>query len=358
MAVASGIGNSAMEESMDDPIPLKEAARRFGVSVARLRKAADESRLEVRRLAGSRDRLVCPSEVRRFLADGGKAPVSWQPQRQPLERDGSSGAIARVIAITIPKGGTGKTTTTVNLGAAFAESGKRVLLVDLDPQGSLSLSLGYQPRPHSTTIYEAIADYVDHLQVNLPQAIVPVRPNIDLVPATVLLNLANSKLITARNREYVVRKLLESVRMQYDIILIDTLPYLGVLVDNALYAADEVLIPSQAQYLSTQSIMLIVSTIDDIRKSGGNPHLRVCGILLTQVQDKRVVDRHFRSEIRAVFEEAVPVFQTEIKANTVIQKSQSMSPPQTCLEYAPDSDVANAYRTLAQEVFHATQVLA
>ncbi len=344
---------------MDEPITLQEAANRFGVKVTRLRKAADEGRLDVRRPVGSRDRLVKPSEVRRFLSDGGQArqaagvaPVAGSP-------NGAGERYARVIAIAIPKGGTGKTTTTLNLGAALAEAGHRVLLVDFDPQGSLSLSLGYDPDTEgpATTIYHAIRYYVENIEARLGDVIRPIKPNLDLAPADVVLNVANNELVAARQGELVLRELLATVRSAYDFILIDTLPYLGILVDNALYAADEVIIPTQPQFLSTKSIKLIMRTINVLRKSGATPQLRVAGILLTQLQEQRLVDRHYRDTIRAAASENVPVFRTEIKVNATIQKSQGTHPPQTVLDYDPKSEVANAYRALAQEVLHATQVL-
>ena len=335
---------------MDEVISLTEAAQRYSVKVTRLRKAAEEGRLDVRRIGGSRERFVVPSEVERFLQGGGQAP---KPKMGPAAapRDG----LARVIAVAIPKGGTGKTTTTLNLGAALAEQGKRVLLIDLDPQGSLSLALGVRPSASLPTIYDAIKDYVVNLEAQLETAIVPVRANLDLVPASARLNLANAELVSARRGEDVLRHLLDPIRPLYDIILIDTLPYLGILVENALVAAQEVLIPTQPQYLSSESVTLLYRQINEIRKGGVNPELRISGILITQVQPGRVVDRHYRDEIRAVFDREAGVFQTEIKASSAVQQSQGMSPPQTVLEYAPDGEVAKAYRALAKEMWDATQ---
>jgi chromosome partitioning protein len=333
---------------VDEAVTLREAAARFGVNVDRLRKAAYDGRLEVRRVMGSRERVVLPSEVERFLREGGQAPA---PRIVPLV--GAGTGTARVIAVAIPKGGTGKTTTALNLGAAFAEQGKRVLLVDLDPQGSLTLALGIRVRPGMPTVYSSIVSYLRDYEQRLDQAIIQVRPNLDLAPSNTALNLANGDLINARRREYVLQNLLEPLKSIYDIIVIDTLPYLGILVENALVAAGEVLIPTQAQYLSSESVALIYQQIKDIRRSNLNPDLRVCGILLTQVQPDRLVDRHFREEIRQLFGQEAAVFQTEILADASVQKSQAMAPPQTVLEFAPVGDVANAYRALAREVWNA-----
>jgi chromosome partitioning protein len=342
---------------MDEAIPLQEAANRFGVKVTRLRKAADEGRLEVKRLPGSRDRLVRPSEVRRFLKGGGQGrPTGEARTGNSPTADRQQGVRARVIAVAIPKGGTGKTTTTANLGAALAEMGKRILLIDLDPQGSLTLTLNCRPGHGQLTVYDIISRYVKEYEGDLTEAIVEARPNLDLVPATSRLNLANTELINARQREYVLRQLVTPLRDCYDLILIDTLPYLGILVENALAAADEVLIPTQAQHLSTESIDLITQQVNSIRKSGLNPNLHIGGIVLTQVKENRIVDRHYRDGIRMFYDGTIPVFQTEIRDSADVQKSQAMEPPQTLIEYAPLGNATAAYRALAEEVLHAAAV--
>lgn len=330
---------------MDHALSLREAAQRFGISLARLRKAAEEGRLQVHRVVGSRERVVLPSEVDRFLMARGHGAA---PKIVPLQ--GSGTGLARVIAVAIPKGGTGKTTTTANLAAAFVEQGKRVLMVDFDPQANLTLAFGFKPQELEYTVYEAIETYIRDYTPQLDRAILRTAAGIDLVPARGRLNLSNTSLIMARDREQVLRKLLEPLRPLYDLIVIDTLPYLGILVENALVAAQEVLIPSQAAFLSSESVLLLVNQIRDIHRSGLNPDLRVCGILLTQVKEKRVLDRHFRDQIRQVFGQDTRVFQSEIKAMEYVERAQTLA--QTVLQYSPTSEVAQAYRTLAQEVWH------
>jgi chromosome partitioning protein len=341
---------------MDEPIPLQDAATRFEVRITRLRKAADEGRLAVQRLSGSRERLVRPSEVRRFLKDGGQAKQPTTVAPQPVQQASAADGRARVIAVAIPKGGTGKTTTTANLGAALAAMGQRVLLIDLDPQGSLTITLDRRPTLGQPTVYEVILRYVNDYERTLAEAIVDVRPNLALVPATPRLNRANAQLVSAPRGEYVLRQVIEPLRARYDVILIDTLPYLGILVDNALAAADEVLIPTQAQHLSTESIELIAEQVKTTCRSELNPALRITGILLTQVQENRVVDRGYREGIRSAYAGDIPVFQTVIKYSADVQKSQAMQPPQTILEFAPHSSAALAYRALAEEVLHGAAV--
>ncbi|MCB0078798.1 MAG: AAA family ATPase, partial [Anaerolineales bacterium] len=206
--------------------------------------------------------------------------------------------MARIIAIAVPKGGTGKTTTTINLGAALAETGERVLLVDFDPQGNLTQALGFSPSSLQTTIYEAIREFTTTFDPNLRPTILPTRFGVDIIPASARLNLANDELATAVRREYVLQKLLEPLAGDYDYILIDTLPYLGVLVLNALVAADEVLVPLQPEYLATESVLLLFNQVEMMRRSRLNPELEVTGILLTMVDERTIIHREAVEHVR------------------------------------------------------------
>ncbi len=260
--------------------------------------------------------------------------------------------MARVIAIAVPKGGTGKTTTTINLGAALAEQGQRVLLVDFDPQGNLTQSLGLRPGDLEQTAYTAIKSFLTRFEPQLDAAIVRTSAGLDLVPTSARLNLANDELAVAIQRESVLHKLLAPVRDRYDFILIDTLPYLGVLVINALVAANEVLIPLQAEYLATESIALILEQIQLMRRSGLNEHLAVTGILLTMVDPRTVIHREAIDYARRVFGAQVPVFEAMVKRSIRFPESQSSH--LSILTYDPDGDGAAAYRALAQEVCNGT----
>jgi chromosome partitioning protein len=172
------------------------------------------------------------------------------------------------------------------------------------------------------------------------------------VPTSARLNLANEELAVAMQREFVLQKILAPVAERYDFILIDTLPYLGVLVINALVAANEVLIPLQAEYLATESVSLILDHVQVIRRSGLNPNLAVSGILLTMVDNRTVINREAVKHAHKAFGNTVRVFQTMIKRSVRFPESQAYH--QTILEYEPGGPGAQAYRALAEEVLHGT----
>ena len=259
--------------------------------------------------------------------------------------------MARIIAVAVPKGGTGKTTTTVNLGAALAAQGQRVLLVDFDPQGNLTQALGLRPADLEHTVYSAIKYFLTRYEPQLELAIHPTAAGVDLVPTSARLNLANDELAVAIQREFVLQKLLAPLATRYDVILIDTLPYLGVLVVNALAAAHEVLIPLQAEYLATESVSLMLDQIQVMRRSGLNPNLAITGILLTMTDQRTVISREAIEHARHTFGGRVRVFDTLIKRSVRFPESQASH--QTILQYEPNGEGARAYRALAEEVLRA-----
>jgi chromosome partitioning protein len=329
---------------VEDAIPLQEAARQFGIKADRLRRAAGEGRLEAR-LVGNQW-LVLPSEVERFLREGGR--------RRPLvARSGpvpEGAGMARIIAVAVPKGGTGKTTTTLNLGAALAELGQRVLLIDFDPQGNLTQALGLRPSQLEHTVYSAIKYFLTRYEPQLELAICRTAAGVDLVPTSARLNLANDELAVAMQREFVLQKLLAPLAARYDYILIDTLPYLGVLVVNALAAANEILIPLQAEYLATESVALILDQVQLMRRSGLNPDLAITGILLTMVDQRTIINREAVEYARKTFGQQVRVFDSMIKRSVRFPESQASH--QSILQYDPQGEGARAYRALAAEVLH------
>ena len=326
---------------MEPEVPLKVAAQHFGVKLDRLRRAAWDGRLDARLLGNQY--VVTLAAVERFLAASGRP----QPLSAPA-LSASGDAMARIIAVAVPKGGTGKTTTTLNLGAALSEQGKRVLLVDFDPQGSLTLALGVRAHELEHTIHSAMKYFLATYEPQLELAIQPTSVGVDLVPANIRLNLANSELTVATQGELVLQKLLAPVAARYDAILIDTLPYLGILVVNALVAAQELLIPLEAEYLATESVALMLEQIQFMRRSGLNPNLTVCGILLTQVDSRTVLNRQVVEFTRKEFGSRVPVFETVIKRSVRFPESQSQHVP--ILQYERNGEGARAYRAVAEEV--------
>ncbi len=330
---------------MDNLLPLKDAAQQFGVKLDRLRRAAWDGRLSAR-LVGNQW-LVEPEEVARFLRDGGRRSAS-APVSVAKRGDG----MARIIAVAVPKGGTGKTTTTLNLGAALAAQGQRVLLVDFDPQGNLTQSLGLRPGDLEHTAYTAIKHFLTCFEPQLERAVRSTPVGVDLVPTSARLNLANDELAVAIQREFVLQKLLAPLVSSYDIILIDTLPYLGVLVVNALVAAQEVLVPLQSEYLATESVALMMDQVQLMRRSGLNPELRVLGILLTMVDQRTVIHREAVDYARRVFGNRVPIFEAMVKRSVRFPESQASHT--SILAYDPEGDGARAYRLLAEEVLRGT----
>jgi chromosome partitioning protein len=332
---------------VEEAIPIKDAATQFGVKPDRLRRAAWDGRLNAR-LVGNQW-MVLPSEVARFLSEGARSRVA----ERSTAAETKGAAMARIIAVAVPKGGTGKTTTTLNLGAALVEQGKRVLLIDFDPQGNLTQALGLRPGDVEHTIYSAIKYMLTRFEPQLELAIRPTASGLDLVPASARLNLANDELAVAIQREFVLQKLIAPVAASYDYILIDTLPYLGVLVVNALTAAHEVLIPMQAEYLATESVELILEQVNLMRRSGLNPKLSITGILLTMIDQRTVINREAIEYARRKYGHQVTVFDTMVRRSVRFPESQASH--QTILAYDPQGEGAKAYRALAEEVIRATE---
>ena len=260
--------------------------------------------------------------------------------------------MTRIIAVAIPKGGTGKTTTTINLGAALAERGQRVLLVDFDPSGALTQALGVQA--DGQTIYTAIAAYLTTYDPQLNTVIQRTNAGLDVVPADARLNLANGQLVAVQRGEYALRNLLLPIAARYDIILIDTLPYLGILVDNALTAAQEIILPLQTEFLATLSVDLMIDHVAILRRSDPTAHLRITGILLTYA-DRTVMSRqvaaYTRDELTTGRAVDAPVFKTVIRRSVRFAEAQAMG--KTILEYDSQGEAAQTYRALAQEVLDA-----
>ena len=250
---------------------------------------------------------------------------------------------ARVTAVVNQKGGCGKTTTTFNLGVALQRLGRRVLLVDLDPQAALSVSAGIPIAHITTSIYQALLDdNVDPLSI-----IRPTGSGVDVLPATIDLAAAEIELVNMTLRELVLKDLLTKLRQRYDHILIDCPPSLGLLTVNALAAADQVLIPLQCEFLATRGLSLLLQTLNKIR-TRLNRNLRVAGILPTMFDGRTTHAKEVLEELRANF--PGQVFDIIIKYTVRVKESPAAGI--SILDYDQNHDVARAYMKLAEEVDH------
>lgn len=248
-----------------------------------------------------------------------------------------------IIALVNQKGGVGKTTTAINLGVALAEKGKRVLLVDLDPQGALSNGLGIQADDLNATIYNLLTDTVQ----DADRVILKARERIDLLPANIDLAAAELELVTALSRESLLKEVLAPLASRYDFILIDCGPNLGLLTVNGLTAADVVLIPLQCEYFALRALGTLMRTIARVR-ARLNPKLQVAGIFGTMYATGT---RHAEEVLRQasiLFDQRVFDFYTKKS----IRFAEASAAGKSILEYAPDHEGAHAYRALAEVMIY------
>ncbi len=249
---------------------------------------------------------------------------------------------ARVIAMVNQKGGVGKTTSTINLGAALAEAGRRVLLVDFDPQGALSAGLGTNPHELDLTVYNVLMDR----KVDIRDAIRHTGiENIDLLPANIDLSAAEVQLVNEVAREQVLDRALKKVEDDYDVVLIDCQPSLGLLTVNALTAAHGVIIPLICEFFALRAVALLVETIEKIQDRI-NPGLQIDGVLATMYDARTLHGREVISRLVEAFGDNV--FETVIKRTIKFADATVAAEPIT--SYAGNHQGADAYRRLAKEL--------
>ncbi|MGZ5399532.1 MAG: ParA family protein [Nocardioides sp.] len=265
-------------------------------------------------------------------------PTPVFPDPKPVTVHGP----ARVISMCNQKGGVGKTTTTINLGAALAEFGRKVLLVDFDPQGSLSVGLGLNPHEMDLTIYNLLMQRdVDIHDVVVPSGV----PGMDLLPSNIDLSAAEVQLVHEVAREQTLARLLAPAIAEYDVILIDCQPSLGLLTVNALTASDGVIVPLECEYFALRGVALLKTTIDKVRERL-NPKLEIEGVLGTMFDGRTLHGREVMQRLVQAWGDKV--FHTVIRRTVKFSDSTVAGEPIT--SYASTSTGAEAYRQLAKEV--------
>lgn len=248
--------------------------------------------------------------------------------------------MARIVAIANQKGGVGKTTTAVNLAAGVALLGKRVLLVDMDPQGNATSGLGVDPRSLQTTVYNCLINYVKfHDAVHVTEV-----NGLSLLPANADLSGAEVELVNVEEREKILRSYLRDVEQLFDVIFLDCPPTLGILTVNALVAARSILVPVQCEYYAMEGLSRLVGTIERVRQSF-NPELKLEGIVLTMFDARNTLARQVVEQVREHFKDVV--YSTVIPRNVTLAEAPSYGRP--AMLYNVASAGAQAYLSLAKE---------
>ena len=252
-----------------------------------------------------------------------------------------SPVMALVLAIVNQKGGVGKTTTTVNLGAGLAAKGKKVLLVDVDPQGNATSGLGFDKRSLEKTTYDAIINEEPIANIILPTG----RNKYSICPANIQLAGAEVELVNAMSREGYLKRALTSVRSDYDFILLDCPPSLGLLTVNSLTAADGVIVPIQSEFYALEGVTQLMETINIVHKHL-NPGLEVFGVVITMFDSRTQLSGQVAAEVKKYFGDRM--FRTMIPRN--VRLSEAPSHGKWIGEYDPKSKGAECYASLAREV--------
>lgn len=260
------------------------------------------------------------------------------PTPEPLASHGP----ARIIAMCNQKGGVGKTTTAINLGAALAEYGRKVLVADFDPQGAATIGLGINALDLETTVYDLLLSGNPDTKSAICHTVVP---NLDVLPANIDLSAAEVQLVNEVARESALARVLRPVADEYDVILIDCQPSLGLLTINALTAAHGVIVPVATEFFALRGVALLVDTIETVRDRI-NPRLKLDGIVPTMVDSRTLHSREVLDRLLEAFGDLV--YQTQVKRTVKFPDASVATEPITT--HAPTHEGAEAYRQLAREV--------
>ena len=256
--------------------------------------------------------------------------------------------MCRVIAIANQKGGVGKTTTCVNLGIGLARAGKRVLLIEADAQGSMAVSLGIrEPDSLNMTIVNIMEKIINDEEIRPGEGIIHHAEGIDFIPANIELAGLETSLVNVMSREMVLRLFISGVKADYDYILIDCMPSLGMITINALVAADSVLIPVEAAYLPVKGLQQLIKTIGRVHRKL-NRELSIMGILLTKVDRRTNFAKDISEQIREVYGNQIHIFQNCIPLS--VKAAETTAEGKSIYLHAPKGIVAEGYHCLTEEV--------